>query len=117
MKKRLDRLCVERLGTRLVHEIRIEGADLGGIRASGGLSAFRAPLEELARSRLRDVHQNSVDATDVSVRRNDRAVEPGAIAVAKKIVAGLGREVRAGTIETPGPVVSGNAKRLGANVS
>ena len=48
------------------------------------------------------------DAICITVRRDAGAVEPGAIGVAKKVIAGFGRKISAGKIKPPRSVVTGS---------
>lgn len=71
-------------------------------------NACFASLEDIADACLHDVGKHGVDTDGVAVRCNDRALEPGAITVAKKIFAWLAREIGTGKIEAPRSVFTGS---------
>ncbi len=108
LNKRLDRLRVEGLRTGLIHEGCIKGADFCSIRAGASLDAMLAAFEDIADAKLHDIIQYPVNPIAVAIARDERAVIPGTIGISKEVVAGLGRRIHAGKIESPWSIFAGD---------
>src|SRR6266850_8387965 len=116
LNKRFDRLCVEGLRTRLVHESCIKGTDFRSIRAGASLDAILAAFEDIADTKLRDIIQNPVNPIAVAIGGDARAVIPGTVGISIEVVAGLGRRIHAVKIDSPRSIFADNGRHglLGA---
>src|SRR5262249_16907466 len=101
LKERSDWFGVERLSACLVHECRIESADLGRIRPRRRTGAFLSAFEDVADAGLGVDYQRSIDADRTAIGRDDGAVIPGTIAIAEKVITRIARKIRASKIESP----------------
>src|SRR5262249_31776120 len=86
-----------------------EGTDFRRVCARACVDAILAAFEDIADTKLHGIIQNPVDSIAVAIGGNARAVIPGTVGISIEVVAGLGRRIDAGTIQSPRSIFAGNA--------
>ncbi len=104
-EQRLDRAQAQLVDPALVHERRVEGADLAGVLVSSGVVSGRdavgEPLDDLAHVLLRVVGELHEGAPAGAVGGDLRLPQPATVDVAEQVVlgSGLGVHALAGVVE------------------